>query len=66
MRILADLDRRNAGQKDCFLTLLDHIEEAAHDDGAEEVLKGHEGIRDAQQQSGQLKMKNIFKQKYGG
>jgi hypothetical protein len=36
---------------------LNHIEEPAHDDSTEEVLEGDEGVRDAQQQGGQLQKK---------
>ncbi len=44
---------------------LNHIEEPAHDDSTEEVLEGDEGVRDAQQQGGQLqKITNFYNRKY--
>ncbi len=53
----------NDSKKHCLLftyfcsmvpSYLNHIEEPAHDDSTEEVLEGNEGVRDAQQQGGQL------------
>jgi hypothetical protein len=37
-----------------FFTFLNHIKEPTHDHGTEEVLKGHKGVRDTQQQSRKL------------
>merc|ERR1719295_123591 len=38
---------------ECFLQ---HIKETAHEDSTEQILKGHKGIRDAEQHRGQLKV----------
>ena len=35
---------------------LDHIKDSAHADGAEEVLDGHEGVGDAEQEGGELEV----------
>ena len=36
--------------------LLDHIEDAAHADGTEEVLEGEEGVGDAEEEGGELEV----------
>ena len=35
---------------------LQHIKETAHEDSTEQILKGHKGIRDAEEHRGQLKV----------